>query len=489
MSAIDWEPDPKWVLPEDSNGHKTGAPIKLLPTPTADADDLATAPDGFRLTDVGNASRFIEQADGTVRYVHGWGRWIVYRAGVWVLDPNGAMVVEAAKAVAEALMALVPQCSRDERERVFRAALRAESKGALSAMVELARGIPGVIVDHEDLDADPSILNVVNGTVDLRTGELRPHNPDDLCTQQCPVDYDPDAAAPVWDACLATWQPDLEIRDYLQREAGAGATGYSTETCSIHHGGGGNGKSKYFGALQSALGPYSIEPHKSLLVTSRHEQHATVLASLFRCRLAVASETEATDRLDDAQVKNLTGGDRLRARRMREDEWSFAPSHTLCMFSNYRPKVRGQDEGVWRRVRLIPWDVTIPEDQRDEHLTEKLMAELPGILRWIVQGAQKYLGEGLGAPDKVKVATAGYRANEDTVARFIAAAGIVFTAHGTIPSSVLTEVHEAFCADSGLAVRSHWQDVAKYLETHGAEPRRNGSRGRFWSGISLQEDA
>ena len=190
---------------------------------------------------------------------------------------------------------------------------------------------------HEELDANPYILNCANGTVDLRTGELRRHNPGDLCTKQSPVDYDPNATAPLWEKCLDRWQPDIDIREYLQRSIGAGACGLQTETLDIHHGNGGNGKSKFIGPSSAALGDYTVEPHKSLLVNSRHEQHATTVTSLFRARLAVAHETSQRDSLNEAQVKNLTGNDRLRARRMREDEWSFDPSHTLIMVTNNLP--------------------------------------------------------------------------------------------------------------------------------------------------------
>ena len=251
-------------------------------------DDLGVAPDGYRLTDTGHAQRFVDQAGGRVRYAHQWGRWIVYRAARWIVDSNDALVTEAAKSVSRVLMAMVPKLTGDIRVRVFNAAIRAESGSALAAMVRLARGIPGVIVDHEELDADPASLNVRNGTIDLRTGELRPHDPEDLCTQQCPVVYDSHAEAPLWEACLERWQPNPDMRCYLQVEAGAGATGYATETISVHHGGGANGKSKYFGALQHVLGPYAVTPYSSLLVTSHYEQHATVLASLFRARLADA---------------------------------------------------------------------------------------------------------------------------------------------------------------------------------------------------------
>ena len=171
------------------------------------------------------------------------------------------------------------------------------------------------------------------------------------------------------------------MRDYLQVRAGAAATGNPTETVDIDYGDGGNGKSKFYGAIQHVLGPYAVVPHKSLLVAERHEQHPTVVADLFRKRLAVASETKRGRRLDDESVKNLTGGDRLTGRRMREDPWEFWPTHTLVMFSNHRPAVHGRDEGIWRRLRLVPWEVTIPEDERDEHLADKLQAEAPGILR------------------------------------------------------------------------------------------------------------
>ena len=381
-------------------------------------------------------------------------------------------------------MVTEPKVTPDEREAVFNAANRAESAYALSAMIKLARGIPGVIVNHEELDAAPDLLNVTNGTVDLRTGRLRPHDPADLCTKQVPVRYDPASVAPLWKACVERWQPDSEILDYIQREIGAGATGYATETLSIHHGGGANGKSKFFGAIQSILGPYSVEPHKSLLITTKHDQHATVIADLFRVRLAVSSETKATAQLDDEQVKNLTGGDRLRGRRIREDPWSFNPSHTLVMFSNHRPRVQGVDEGIWRRVRLVDWPTTIPVAERDEYLSDKLAAEASGILLWIVDGAQRYLTEGLKAPDKVRLDTDKYRLAEDTVGSFIAEA-IDFDSRADVESSKLVDLHAQWAADNGLAADAHWKKVATRLREQGATPERR-NRGRYWRGIRLR---
>ena len=351
-------------------------------------------------------------------------------------------------------------------------------------MVRLARGNPKVLVAHEQLDADPYILNVKNGTVDLRTGELRPHDPADLCTLQAPVEFHPGALAPLWEKCLERWQPDLLVRDYLQREIGAGITGKPTETLSIHHGNGGNGKSKFFGAVKSAVGPYVIEPHRSLVITSKHEQHETVYAELFRVRLAVLGETAGSAQLDDANIKNLTGGDRLRARRMREDRWSFDPTHTLCMFSNYRPTIRGADEGIWRRVRLISWGVTIPPAERDENLAAKLTAEAQGILAWAVEGARMFLEDGFDPPDSVRVSTSDYRDAEDTVALFFEESGIEFDRNGE--AFQLSELHETWCEDHGVPTRAHWASVVKALREGGAEPARTSSKGRFWRGVTLR---
>ncbi len=446
--------------------------------------DGITAPDGHHLTDVGNAARFVEIAGDSVRYVHEWQRWIAYERGRWNVDGGDALVKERAKVVGKSLFTQVAKAPHSTRDTVYAAAKRAESGAAISAMVHLARGDSRVLVKHEDLDADPYVLNVRNGTVDLRTGGLRPHDPADLCTLQAPVEFDPDAVAPLWKKCLERWQPDPLVRDYLQREIGAGITGMPTETLSIHFGGGGNGKSKFFGAVKSAAGPYVIEPHRSLIIASRHEQHETVVAELFRVRLAVMGETSGAAQLDDASIKNLTGGDRLRARRMREDRWSFDPTHTLIMFSNYRPNILGADEGIWRRVRLIDWAVTIPPAERDENLAAKLAGEAEGILAWAVEGARRFTAEGFEPPDSVRVSTDGYRADEDTVAQFFEEMGVEFDRRGE--AFGLSGLHEGWCDERGLEIRTHWARVTKAMRAHGATPQKSSARGRFWAGVRVR---
>lgn len=442
------------------------------------------------LTDVGNAERLVGLHGDRLRYIHTWGSGLVYEGGRWRHDRSDTVAVELAKDVpallAEEAAAIGP--GSDAYKAVASWAKTSASGARLREAVALARGKGGVLIaDHAVLDADPELLNCLNGTVDLGTGKLRSHDPADLLAMQTPVEYDADADAPTWRRALAEWQPDPEVRDYLQLMAGAAATGHPTEAVFIHYGPGGNGKSRFFGALEAVLGPYAVQPHKSLLVATKHNQHDTVKASLFRARLAVASETDAGSRLSEAEVKNLTGGDAIRARRMREDEWSFRPTHTVALFSNHRPRVTGVDEGVWRRIHLVPWEATFPEGQRDPALGQKLAAEAPGVLRWVVEGARRFIAAGLEVPkpDAVRRATEEYRLEEDTVARFFRDEGIAAVPGSEVPALELSEAHRVWCEVNAQEHHPHYQLVTQRLKTElGARSGRSGGK-RCWRGIAL----
>jgi putative DNA primase/helicase len=316
-------PGPTPGLTEHSGTRETNDP-RLNVTHDHVHDALA---DGFRGTDAGNADRFVAAVDGHARYVHAWGRWIIYDTtnGVWRIDLNDALVTEQAKGVARTMFTLAATLTGDARDALWKWAKRSESATAIANMVRLARGTPGVLVAHTELDAKPWLLNVANGTIDLQTGALQAHDPDDLLTVQAPTRYDPDATAPLWEACLERRQPDPAMRAYLQQVIGTGATGQAIEHLFVNLGPGGNGKSTFYGAVAAVLGAYVVVPHKSLITVQRHEQHDTIKGRLFGARLAIASETDANDRIDEAKLKELTGGDLIEARRRREDRWQFLP--------------------------------------------------------------------------------------------------------------------------------------------------------------------
>lgn len=472
-----------------ARGPKVEAPTAPSPSGSEDEehDETDALADGFRSTDAGNARRLIARASGRMRFVRAWGKWIVFERGKWKIDTGGALIRGHALEVALELYAASERLTDDEARKAMRAWAKAsEMANRIAAMITLA-ACSELLIEHDELDAKPYLLNVSNGTIDLQTGEFRDHDTADLLTIQSETIYDPSATCPTFDACLRTWQPDPEIRDYLQLEAGAGATGRPTETLSIHFGSGGNGKSKCWGAIQHVLGEYAFVPHKSLLIANRHEQHETVKADLFGKRLGIVSESKAADTLDDEQVKSLTGGDRMRARRMREDTWYFAPTHTLVIFTNHKPQIRGADEAVWRRVRLIPWNVTIPEAERDLELAEKLAAEASGILLWIIEGARRFLAGNFETPDVIRVATADYRAGEDLTGRFCAEV-LNFEPRGVTFSIDITSELDAWCREQGVPPLT-MNDLSPVLRAHGCTSKRresNGRRGMAWTGVAIE---
>jgi putative DNA primase/helicase len=462
---------------------------QLLPTVAQQADPLrqfyAKLPDQQQATDVGNAERLARRASGRLRYVSKWGRYLVYRDGRWVVCDDDALGIEEAKGVAQDLFHLAARddLTVEERAATSSWAIRSQSAGALRAMLGLTHGMPGIHIEHDQLDRWPWLLNVRNGTIDLETGEFREHRATDLLTLQAPVTYDLEAAAPLWMKCLERWQPDPDLRRYLQMMIGSGATGHPVERLLVCHGTGANGKGRFFGAVSDVLGPYVVVPHRSLLIETRQED-AAARAALFGARLLVAEETSLGERLAETSIKNLTGQDRLSARRLYENPWHFDPTWTAALHTNHRPTVRGTDEGIWRRVRLIPWEVTIPEAERDTRLRERLQAEASGILNWLIEGALLWRDDPEWEPDAVRAATADYRGESDVLGRFLAeecATGPTCR----VRASDLRDRYVAWCEREGVPPEAP-QVVAPSMRARGFTSERRGGGVNWWVGVGLQ---
>ena len=475
--APTWQPSE--VAPAQQQGEPSGESVRK---------DLPT------LTDTGNADRLVALHGDRLHYVSTWGRWFWWDdTGRWDRDDHDVRVREAAKDVGYALKAEAAKQPDDKQAKsMFAYALQSLNARGISGMVDLARGIEGIPLDHEDLDADGWLLGVENGVVELRTGVLRDADPSDLMTKQCPVPYEPDAEAPRWEQALAEWFPDAEVRSYVQRIAGAALVGSQRDhVFIIHYGLGANGKGTFTRALQTVLGPYAIEIHLTLLVETKFREHDTVKADLFRVRLAVAVETDRRVKLAEASVKNLTGGDRIRARKMREDPWSFSPSHSLWLQTNHLPEISGRDTGIWRRIRVVRWERTFSDREQCRDLDDTLADEAPGILRWLVEGCLEWQKHGLQEPEKVIRDTLDYRNKEDTFSRFAADTGLVFGAGLDIQAKDLQDMLSEWASEEG--VDPPRQEVGDWLKDNGARKRQRRVSGpdgkerrpKFWVGVGI----
>lgn len=447
-------------------------------------------------SDTGNSTRFVKLHGGRLRFIPRWGKWLVWNKaeGRWTLDHGDVRVRELAKDVGRQLLeTLVQETEGERRRRIVTCAMRALGAHGITALVNLARGIPGIPIDHEELDRDEWLLGVQNGVVDLRTGQLRQSNPSDLMTLQCPVQWDQEAAAPRWEQAMEEWFPDPEVRSYVKRLAGAALVGGQQDhVFVIHYGGGRNGKGTFSRALQRVLGPYAGVIHHSLLVEGRFPQHDTVKAALFGIRLAVASETQRRIRLDEASVKNLTGGDRITARRMREDLWEFDPTHSLWLQTNYLPEISGRDQGIWSRIKVVKWETTFEDASQDRGLDDRLGLEAPGILRWLVEGCLEWQVLGLADPEAVVRETLAYRESEDRVSRFIADIGLVFCPNlKTLAQDLQTHLTD-WAAAAGID--APYSELSDFLKDRGLQRKRcrePDSEGKprqrwYWIGVGME---
>jgi putative DNA primase/helicase len=327
------------------------------------------------------------------------------------------------------------------------------------------------------------LLNVLNGTVDLRTGELREHRREDYLTKIASVEYDLNAACPVWDKCLSRWMDgNADLIGYLQRVFGYALTGNVSEHALwFLYGSGANGKSTLLMTLLAMMEDYGCQAISELLMQRANEQHPTERADLFGRRFVATIETDEGKRLAESLMKQMTGGDRIRARRMREDFWEFAPTHKIFLAANHKPAIRGTDYAVWRRIKLIPFTVTIPDEEKDAHLPDKLKAELPGILAWCLRGCLEWQRSGLGEPDEVRQATASYQAEQDTLAEFFAECCFVHP-EAKCRASDLLDAYQRFSGDKIMTANA----FGKRLKERGYENRPGTGGYTFWHRIGLR---
>jgi P4 family phage/plasmid primase-like protien len=440
----------------------------------------------FNLTDLGNAGRFIHRHGRNLRYCWPWGKWLVWDGRRWARDDTGEVFRLAKETVASIYQEAAAAPDDETRKILAKHAMRSESGARIKEMVDLARS--DVPVRPEELDASGDLFNVENGTIDLRYGDLREHRPEDLITKLAPTTYDPGAKAPLWSAALERVLPSPALREFFQKLCGSAFTGDTSEhILPVLYGTGANGKSTVLNALLAVAGDYGMQAAPDLLVTKRNS-HPTELADLFGMRFVASIEVEDGRKLAESLVKQLTGGDRIKARRMRQDFWEFEPTHTVFMACNHKPIVRGTDTAIWRRIRLIPFTQTIAPADQDKQLPAKLRMEMPGILAWAVKGCLAWRREGLQAPEEVRRATAGYRSEMDVIGDFLA--DRCFRGERLkVAKDELYKAYQVWCEDAGERAETK-RKFGMLLKDRGIEDGRNAERTqRIWKGIGLSRVA
>ena len=437
------------------------------------------------LTDVGNAERFEAMHGHKVRFVHEWGRWLLYTGTHWQLDSRGH-IQELAKDTFMAMYKDAAACKKKEdREQLARHALSCESAYRLRSLLELAKSVGRIPVGPEELDTDVWLLNCINGTVDLSTGELRPHRPEDMITKLCPTVYDPAAEAPRFTAFLGEiFDGNSALIEFIQRVVGYSLTGVIREHCLfILHGSGANGKTTLIESIAAAMGDdYAQRAPVELLLRKRSSSAPTDVARLRGSRFVSAQEVDQGCMLAEALLKTLTGGDKLAARFLYRDYFEFAPTHKLFLCTNHRPEIRGADPAIWRRVKLVPFTVAIPLEEQDVRLPDKLKREGPGILAWAVEGCLSWQEVGLREPKEVVEATRDYRREQDSVEGFLAAC-CVQEKGARAGAGKLYGAYQRWCTVTGMNALSTVA-FSYALRDRGFAKKKN-RRGRFYVGLGL----
>jgi len=443
-----------------------------------------------RTTDTTNAERFASIHGGNARYCHAWRKWLVWDNRRWVLDASG-QVMRLAKLVARSIYteAASPDVSGGTAQALAKWAAASERRDRLNAMLALAESEQPIPISVDSLDREPWLFNVENGTINLRKGELWPHRREDYLTKMAPVEYptEPGVDADLWHQFLnRIFDSNAELIGFVQRLIGMSLVGEVQEhVLPIFYGTGSNGKSVFIETIMGLLDPdYSMKAAKTLLMAKNRDSHPTEIADLFGKRFVAVVETEDGQRLAESTVKEITGGDTLRARRMHEDFWQFAPSHSVFMATNHKPVVRGNDHAMWRRLKLVPFAVTIPEAEQDRELTTKLRAEYPAILKWAVAGCIDWQKRGLCEPEVVRAATDVYRGDEDQIEQFIADRCMIGPNY-QVRSSAIYKSYREWCEQQGEKAISQ-KKFSQKLEESGREKRRSG--GIWFAGITLAED-
>ncbi|HUX21788.1 MAG TPA: phage/plasmid primase, P4 family [Spirochaetia bacterium] len=438
-------------------------------------------------TDTSNAERMLRKHGKDIRYCTLWKKWLCWDGVRWEIDTSAKMQALAKEVIRD----MYVEASRlgDDRDRreLENHARKTEAVRGRKAMLEALSWEPPVCVHPEQLDANDWLFNCRNGTIDLKTGELRAPDRQDLMTKAANAEYVPGAECPRWKGFLREITGgNEELIAFIAKAAGWALTGNTSEQAMfILHGNGANGKSTFLNVLLDLFGDYAIATPTETFMRRTGGPVSNDLAALRGARLVTTIEADEGKRLSESLIKQITGNDRLTVLFLYSEFFSFEPTCKIFMATNHKPIINGTDHAVWRRIRLIPFTVTIPPERQDADLAECLKEEYPGMLNWLIDGCLRWQAERLGIPPAVREATESYRSEMDVIGNFLRDRCVV-DPRETVQSRELFKAYAVWCEGNNEKAGSE-RLLALRLQEMGYEKQKRADA-RYWLGIGLQDE-
>jgi len=476
---------------ESGNKHPREIPNSTRPNSAGANAGMSTGPeisDHEFATDGGNAQRLIRLHKKNIKYCHTFKKWMFWDSHRWKIDGDGSAYRFCDDVIKEIYTEAGACVDSKDRQEWAKFAIRSDSGRGYRDMLFLASFNRAIAITSELLDVNSWLLNTQNLTIDLKTFEAREPSREDFITKTIGTSYDRAAKCPLWTKFIdRIFAGDEELIAYIKRAVGYCLTGSMAEQVFFFcHGDGSNGKSKFLAVLRGLLGDYAKQADFSTFLIQRNEKIRNDLASLAGARVITAIEAEEGSRLSMSVIKAWTGGDPITARFLFGENFTFQPTGKLWLAANNRPAISERNHAAWRRVQLIPFNVTIPEEEQDKELEPKLLKELPGILNWALEGLADYLKVGLKTPPAVQVATAKYRKENDSLEEFLSECCDIAKLK-VCKNTDLYGAYLNFCGMSGLKYLSHPKFSPELSQRPGIESTRT-KHGITWTGIDLKKE-
>lgn len=439
----------------------------------------------YRFDDTGNAERLFDAFGDMLRFCYTDKKWLYYFEGKWYTDNIGYIrqLADSATMLQESERVLYAH-DEDMLKAFDRHLKKSRSFAGKTNMIREAEHYAPIL--PQNLDRNKSVIGVKNGIVDLKSGELLPHDREAYLTKQCPIIYNPDAPVPkLWLQFLSDiFGGDPYMLEYIQKCVGYSLSGSTSEQCAFFlFGTGRNGKSTFLEIVRGILGDYAtnIQPQTIMVNPKSGNAPSSDIARLKGARLVTSVEPNEGMRLDEGLLKQLTGDDVVTARKMFSEEFEFKPEFKLWMATNHKPLIRGTDTGIWRRIHLIPFEVQIPINKVDKKLKYKLMKEADGILKWAVQGCLKWQNDGLRMPQKVLDAVREYQHEMDVISTFMDACCV---AEGEVKASRLYAVYAKWAEEHNEYCMSSTKFGTELTKRDGIGKKKTRD-GWYYTGVSI----